>query len=134
MLLNGFYQCLLLSKAFVENKLLFLIGDFNADLLKFNSNKEISDYFDIISSFNLLPQTTLHTRVTDTSSAIIDHIFCNSVKYNTVSGKLVSMISDHFFQFLCLKEFFTKTTPVPKTKSYKYDWSSFNEQDIQKIH
>ena len=50
----------LLAKASSENKEIYLLGDFNIDLLKPDS----ADYLDIFSSFILLPHIILPTRVT----------------------------------------------------------------------
>ena len=41
-----------------ENKEVILLGDFNINLLKCDSNKNVSDFFDIIYSTNLLPNIT----------------------------------------------------------------------------
>ena len=100
---NSDYLTPLLDKASLENKFLFLAGDFNVDLLKANSNKDFADYPDILSSYHFLPHIILPTRVTDISNTIIDNIVFNSVEYNTVSGNLTSSISDHFPQFLLMK-------------------------------
>ena len=97
---NNDYLAPLLNTATSENKLLFLIGDFNVDLLKANSNKDFSEYLDIWYSYHFLPHIILPTRVTDISGTIIDNIFFNSVEFNTVSGNLTTSISDQFPQFL----------------------------------
>ena len=56
---NSDYLTLLLDKASLENKLLFLTGDFNVDLLMANSNKDYADYLDILSSYHFLPHIIL---------------------------------------------------------------------------
>ena len=43
------------EKLISENKEVILLGDFNNDLLKCDSNKNVSDFLDIIYSTNLLP-------------------------------------------------------------------------------
>ena len=45
----------LLEKISAENKTLILLGDFNIDLLVSDTDREVSNYFDIINSFSLLP-------------------------------------------------------------------------------
>ena len=42
-------------------------------------------------------------KVTDHSAQIIDNIFSDNCEYDTVSGNLVIQISDHFPQFLIIK-------------------------------
>ena len=87
----------LLEKISAENKTFILLGDFNID-----TDREVSNCFDIINSFSLLPRIILSTRVTSSSSTLIDNIFCNSSDNNSVSGNIISCISDHFPQFLIL--------------------------------
>ena len=66
----------LLSKASSElNKPVFLLGDFNIDLLAHDTDKIVSNCIDILSSLSLLPHIILPTRVTGTTSKVIDNIF-----------------------------------------------------------
>lgn len=115
----------LLEKISAENKTLVLLGDFNIDLLLSDSDKEASNYFDIISSFSLLPYIVLPTRVTSTSSTLIDNIFCNSSENNIIAGNIISCISDHFPQFLVLK-YFKPTSPTVNNHSIR-DWKKLDE-------
>ena len=117
----------LLVKASSENKQIFLLGDFNVDLLKSDSVKEVSDYLDIISSFNFLPHIILPTRVTETTSTIIDNIFINSAEYDTLSGNIISPISDHFPQFLVLKNSPVDNTFPSNNNHYARDWKKFDQ-------
>ena len=52
---NNDYLTPLLDKASSENKLIFLTGDFNVDLLKADTNKDCAEYLDILSSYDFLP-------------------------------------------------------------------------------
>ena len=54
-------------------------------------------------SHYLLPHILNPTRVTDHSASIIDNIFSNCLESDTVSGNLLSQISDNFAQFLIIK-------------------------------
>ena len=67
---NNNYIMPLLVEISSGNKEIFLLGDFNMDLLKSDSVKGICDHLDI-----LLPHIILPTRVTETTSTIIDNIF-----------------------------------------------------------
>ena len=113
----------LLVKASLENKEIYLLGDFNIDLLKPDS----ADYLDIFSSFSLLPHIILPTRATETTSTIIDNIFCNSVKCNTVSGNITNPISDHFSQFIILNGPKPESTILSNTTSVR-DWKNFDHK------
>src|SRR6267154_739068 len=95
----------------------YLIGDINQNLLNYDTNRDSSKFLDIMLSYNFLPLTTLHTRVTETSSTLIDHIFyraaTNTKKTyldNLFTGVLVIDISDHLANFIIL------TTPNIKNK------------------
>ena len=91
-----------LEKISNENKDVFLIGDFNTDLI--NSDIEpISSFLDTITTNLFVLHITLPTRITPTSSTLIDNIYSNITNFSTgISGNLTSAISDHFPQFLIL--------------------------------
>ena len=57
-----------------ENKEVILLDDFNIDLLKCDSNKNVSDFLDFIHFTNLLPNITFPTRLTSRSQTLIDNI------------------------------------------------------------
>ena len=75
-----------------------IMGDFNVDFFKQNCSlykkykhdKNILDLFDL----NQLIKTV--TRLTDTSSTLIDHIVCNNKSKICQSGILSIGLSDHF--------------------------------------
>ena len=101
----------ILQKISSENKTLFLLGDFNIDLIKCNYNKKTSEFFNLISPFNMLPFITLPTRVTSRSKTLIDNIYSNSTNTNIISGNLTSTVSDHLPQFSILPDFNRKFVP-----------------------
>ena len=72
---NDEYLKPLSEKLISENKEVILLGDFNIDLLNCDSNKNVSDFLDIIYSINLLPNITSPTRLTSRSQTLIDIIF-----------------------------------------------------------
>ena len=76
-----------------------------------DTDREVSNCFDIINSFSLLPHIILPTRVTSSSSTLIDNIFCNSSDNNSVSGNIISCIS-HSFYFLRI---LSTLAPIDKT-------------------
>ena len=61
---NKDYLTNLLETLSSENKAVVLLGDFNADLLKYDQNSNISDFLDLMCLSLLLPtssaQLTLH--------------------------------------------------------------------------
>ena len=65
----------LLQKNSKEKKNVFLLGDFNVDLLKYDKHAGTNDFIDSLSSYMYLPYILLPTRVTSHSQTIIDNIF-----------------------------------------------------------
>ena len=81
------------------NKELYLLGDFNIDLLKTDDDANIDEFYNIISSNFLVPHITLPTRITSTSRTLTDNIFSNNLNFvHAVSGNLTVSISDHLPQ------------------------------------
>ena len=87
----------------------FLIGDFNADLVKCDSNNLISNFLDMLLANNFLPLSILPTRITKTTSTLIDHIYfrSNAIKPDlnldcAINGCLAADIADHLANIIVL--------------------------------
>ena len=65
----------LLKNVDYEKKRAYLMGDFNMDLLKTETEEKIGDYYDIWTSHLFVPHITLPTRITSRSKTLIDNIF-----------------------------------------------------------
>ena len=106
--LNEFNQDFLnplMEKICSENKKIFLIGDFNVDLLKVDVDTPTTNFFDVITASLLVPHIILPTRITFTTRTLIDNIYSNSTNFNEgISGNLTLAISDHLAQFLIIPE------------------------------
>ena len=61
-----------------ENKESYIMGDFNIDLLKFQSHEKTKYFIESMLTTGYLPVITKPTRVTDHSATLIDHIYSNS--------------------------------------------------------
>jgi hypothetical protein len=125
---NYNYLSPLLDKVSSENKTLILLGDFNVDLLKSNTDHNISNFLDILGSNSVLPAILLPTRITATSKTLIDNAFISASKFNTVSGNIIYNISDHLPQFILLRD--PGSLPQPKSHILKRDWSKFDEENF----
>ena len=66
---NDKYWKSLSEKLISQNKVI-LLGDFNIDLLKCDSNKNVSDLLDIIYSTNFVTKITSPTRLTSGSQTL----------------------------------------------------------------
>ena len=50
-----------------------VLGDFNENLLKYNEDKQTSEYLDMLLSLGFMPVITKPTRMTDHTATLIDH-------------------------------------------------------------
>ena len=78
-----------------SNKEIILLGDFNIDLIKANTNNKSSEFLDIIYSSYLIPHITSPTRLTSRSHTLIYNIISNVITEDTISGNIINAISDH---------------------------------------
>ena len=69
------YLKILLQRISKEKKNVFLLGEFNVDLLKYDKHAETNEFIDSLSSYMYLPYILHPTRVTGHSQKIIDNIF-----------------------------------------------------------
>ena len=87
-----------IKKISSENKLIYLAGDFNTDILK-NNEKYIDDFLDLIYSYSLYPLILRPTRITDKSETLIYKFFL----LMTIGGILMFDTSDHLPNFTMTK-------------------------------
>lgn len=99
----------------------YIIGDVNINLLRYNEHTNTEDYLNMLYSNNFLPLITKPTRLTDHSSTLIDHIYTNAPIQNTTSGIALADISDH------LPVFCICNVPTSKNKQITYyrDYRNF---------
>ena len=104
---------------------IFIMGDFNIDLLQYDTHNSTDDFLNSMIFHSFLPYVLQPTRVTDHSATIIDNIFSNVTDYDTSSGNITTLISDHFAQFLMIKKCHVKY----KLCNYSvYDYSNFGKE------
>ena len=72
-----------------------LMGDYNINLIQYENHPQTLRYLDILLTNNFMPHITLPSRITNTSSTLIDHIHSNSKQGSFISGIIYSCISDH---------------------------------------
>ena len=85
----------LLEKTSKEQKSIFLLGDFNVNLLNYNEQNETNEFLDSLTSDSFIPLLLQPTRITSHSNTLIDNIFSNVIDPNIISGNLTAAISDH---------------------------------------
>ena len=88
-----------LDKLNKTNKKVIFTGDFNYDLIKYESHKQTNDFYDLVSSYSYRPFILQPSRITYKSNTLIDNIFANDLACNSDGGNITSTIADHFIQF-----------------------------------
>ena len=78
------------------NKTIYIMGDFNLDLLKLNSCSWVRRFVDSFHGKNLFNVIVKSTRVTNVSSTLLDHIWTNNYDNSIYLHILYGHISDHF--------------------------------------
>ena len=85
-----------LSKIKSERKLCYLIGDFNINLLNSDTHDQTSNFIDLLYSHSFFPLITKPTRVTESTSTLIDNIFINDISQTCTNGILYTDLTDHY--------------------------------------
>ena len=112
-----------------KNKHIFLMGDFNVNLMKTDDDNLTTEFFDILTSNHFVPHIIHPTRITPHSKTLIDNIFSNIPNFSQgLSGNLTIALSDHLAQFLIipLDSYFKP----PKIEKYKRDLRKFDRENF----
>ena len=88
----------ILHKIKTERKSCYLMGDWNLNLLNYETHSNTANAIDMIYSYGFVPLIDRPTRITNESATIIDNIFTNEHFFVTKSlnGICLTDISDHF--------------------------------------
>ena len=78
------------------NRSIFMLGDFNRDLLKHDYHAPTNEFHDFITS-SFVPHILQPTRVNTSSKTLTDHIFSNIFSPDSVSGSHNSSLGLTFF-------------------------------------
>ena len=100
---NEHFLTKLISNLKKEKKDVLLLGDFNIDLLKYDSQVAVASFLDKMYANAMIPYITGPTRITVKTQSLIDNIFTSLVAENTISGNITTTFSDHFCQFISLQ-------------------------------
>ena len=118
----------------IQDKYCVLLGDFNLDLLKFESHPDTDSFLSTLGTFYFQPQILQPTRITNHSATLIDNIFFNSLEHFVICGNLCYDLTDHLPNFLIV----SKLSSLPaSTKVFRRDYSNLDKEilirDIQSI-
>ena len=111
-----------------ENKELILCGDFNSDLLMISQNNNYNDFYELLASYGLFPYILRPTRVADNSATIVDNIFCNNLDNVKNSGVILTDFSDHYSQFLFIKD---SKISYKEVNMFTRDYSNFSSDSFR---
>jgi len=119
------------TKLTLTSKDVIIGTDQNFDYLKIQQHTHTSDLLNNFFAAGMVPTITRPTRVTATSSTLIDNIYVNfkADLNNIFSGVICSDISDHFPVFM-----FYGKEKVPKNKPITYNSRKLNDYKIQLIN
>ena len=103
---NCNYLNKLLENNSKEQKSIFLLGDFNINLLNYDEHNQTNEFLDSLASNSFIPVILQPTRITSHSNTLIDNIFSNVFDPDIVSGNLTATIANHLPQFAIIVNMF----------------------------
>jgi hypothetical protein len=113
----------ILNKLRSTRKHCYIMGDFNLDLILHETNANTKMFLDLMHSHAFFPLIDKPTRITATTSTLIDNIFSNVINHTHLSDVLYTDISDHLPLFTVNQFICRNNSIVTKTIEYR----SFNE-------
>ena len=118
----------MLEKVSKEQKQIFLLGDFNINLLNYNTHQPTNDFLDSLAS-NTIPYILQPTRLTSHSKTLVNNIFSNILSTKVNSGNLTATISDHLPQSLFAPNILSNPS-YNRSNVFERDWSKFNKKNF----
>ena len=91
--LESFHQ--LLHRVTRDNKMCYIMGDFNLDLLNTDLHSATNEFINALFSHFLYPLISRPTRLTSYSATLIDNIFTNNIFASCDNGRIINDQSDH---------------------------------------
>ena len=112
-----------------EQKSIFLVEDFNVNLLNYNEHNQTNEFLDSLVSNSFIPLILQPTRITSHSDTLIDNIFSNVIDPDIKSGNFTATIFDHLPQFAIIPKMFGNISGN-KSNIYERDWTKFDRQNF----
>ena len=126
------YQQLLLKLDQTKERFL-LLGDFNIDLLDYNTDADVSEFVDINFELGNIPVITKPTRISDTTASCLDNIIINSVSNGSFAGILIEDISDHLPVFY-INETFKAASRSDRAAQPRETFRDYSSANITKLN
>ena len=129
-----------MNKLNSEKSLIYILGDFNINLLNTDKHVQSSDFLETMYLFSLFPFITKPTRVTKSTATLIDNIYSNHIHNNvSFNGILYTDITDHLPIFTISKDFkishkdrfhLIRNTNTDNIKTFNRKIQSLNWEEI----
>jgi hypothetical protein len=105
----------------IEQKIVYLMGDFNLNLLESKDHLPTSEFIDLMYSHSLFPLITKPTRITGRRATLIDNIFTSDIcSIDMLNGLFYTDISDHLPVFsICCKNKISNDLKFIQTRMMK---------------
>ena len=103
---------------------IYLLGDYNIDLLKINTCSKAKQYVDTFFSYGFLQTITKPTRCTNSAATLIDHCITNVLSPVHISNIITCKLSDHF-PFI-----YTSFCPKPKRQDSVVSTRDYSSENI----
>ena len=71
-----------------------ILGDMNYNLINIDKHIQTKSYYDLLTAASFKPLITKPTRITDTNTTLIDHIWTNDLR-NSSLNKSHILLTDH---------------------------------------
>ena len=97
------------------------------DLLKYTTDISTTQFLDQMYSSSLLFQIISPTHISTKPKTVINNIFSTDSPEESISGKIITSLSDHLAQFL---SFPMEKTKSSKKKIYKRNFKSYTENEL----
>ena len=94
---NKYFDALLqkLNSNRYKNKIKYIVGDFNQDLIKYDNNVDYQNLIDNAHNHGFVQLVSRPTRITEHSATLIDHVYTNNVDSTLSCNILTVDLSDH---------------------------------------
>ena len=109
---------------FSDSKL-FLVGDFNLNLLKYETNQSVQRFVHQMYTYAMCPVIRRPTRVSNFSATLLDQIWTNDCMFRD-SGIIRTHITDHYTVFV--------TVDVPKRDNDRTDSTTVKFRKFSEIN
>ena len=115
-----------LLKSIKNGKSIYLCGDINIDLLRYNNHQVTKEFIDLLFSYGLYPIISKPTRVTSLTATVIDNIFTNNVFNICTCSILCNDISDHLLIYCTAKQ-----KGVCEKQNHRFSYTRvYNEKNV----